>query len=572
MGTLSDQIRDVTSTLINLVVVAFVTIALYRVVSKFASAIESEVSVAYGKSPATTSYMRLFEKAPYMFLAAKATAPATGAGEGKVEGAGAWETKIRLTPSEAKALILNVFSDWYSKFFDAARRLGFYDALRTVPPPPSILLVGPPGVGKSAIVREVAEELARMVVTGTRYSRPVETLPVRKFIEYSEDIGERIVAGEISPSEIFVYHDFRLTEVEPADLLGVPHFVEIGKYFRYEPPLWVRVMSIPEIAGMLFLDELTNVSRDDVMAVAYKLFLDRRAGEVDLNKLVFIVSAGNPEQWSSIARLLPAPLANRLLIIRVDVRPDKKFVDEWAKWMDSRYGAAGWSRIVYGFLRQHPGSMVPPPIAETLEGYPSPRSWSMLSVYGKTALDEYVEARKIAETLRREIDRLRKAGKEAEAKEKEKEYSEILDKISKLESKIRNLAIGYVGDTSGTMFIEWLRKKILPYRVIAENPEELDKLSEAEMYVTASILAFDIVSLKTTGRLEGELPYIVKALDEIGKRRREVLSMILSMLPDDIRKEIREAMEKYSEEAAKTAKKASVEKLRTIARYYGFKV
>ena len=68
------------------------------------------------------------------------------------------------------------------------------------------------------------------------------------------------------------------------------------------------------------------------------------------------------------------------------------------------------------------------------------------------------------------------------------------------------------------------------------------------------------------------MPYVVKALKEIGKRKSEILAMILAMLPDELRKEIREGMKKYEKEAEKIAKKASVEKLRTIARYYGFKV
>jgi len=97
-----------------------------------------------------------------------------------------------------------------------------------------ILLLGSSGIGKSETVRTCAEELAQEFN--------------KKFVDYSDDIAQEILE---EPNKYFLFVDFRLTEVEPSDLIGIPRVD--GNYVRYYPMLWARCLQAA--SGILFLDE-----------------------------------------------------------------------------------------------------------------------------------------------------------------------------------------------------------------------------------------------------------------------------------------------------------------------------
>lgn len=212
----------------------------------------------------------------------------------------------------------------------------------------SLLLLGPPGVGKSETVRRVAERLAE-----------------RKGLRFVEVASNCEVDGDV-----FLFYDLRLTEVEPSDFIGVP-VVENGcTVFR--PLKWAVLFS--KHPGVIFLDELTNVNREDVVSAAYKLILEKRVGEVKLHPGVWVIAAGNTPEHSSVARTLPAPLVNRMLVIKFPVPSIKS----WAKYMDEKYGE--WDRRVLAYLRMFPGDFLRVPGPEALENFPTPRSWSEVAL------------------------------------------------------------------------------------------------------------------------------------------------------------------------------------------------
>ena len=110
-------------------------------------------------------------------------------------------------------------------------------------PQTAVLLLGAPGIGKSETVREVAQEIARR--------------EGKEFIEYSDDVANEILRN---PEKYFLLVDFRLSEVEPADLIGIPRVQEIDNkpYVQYVPLLWARCLQAS--SGILFLDERGAVS------------------------------------------------------------------------------------------------------------------------------------------------------------------------------------------------------------------------------------------------------------------------------------------------------------------------
>jgi len=220
-------------------------------------------------------------------------------------------------------------------------------------PLPSIILLGAPGIGKSETIRQVAEEIAQQLG--------------KKFVDYDDFIADEILRD---PQKYFVFVDFRLTECEPSDLLGIPSSMD--SYVTFKPLKWAIVLS--KTAGILFLDELTNIQRDDLKAVAYKLLLDRKVGFVKLHKDVMIIGAGNLPEHSSIANLLPAPLINRTIVLEVE----PPTVEEWIEYASSTIRNP-CTRIFAYLMTNKEDFIKLPEQPETLENYPTPRTWYKLT-------------------------------------------------------------------------------------------------------------------------------------------------------------------------------------------------
>jgi hypothetical protein len=143
---------------------------------------------------------------------------------------------------------------------------------------------------------------------------------------------------------------------------------------EYVPMKWALTFNRPGVAGLIFIDELTNIVKPELQSLAYKLVLDRKIGGVEVSSQVRIVGAGNTPDYSSIAMLLPAPLASRFAIYYV--RPPE--LDQWFKFIRERRGRL--HPAIAGFLAKEADDfMKAPEEAETLHNFPNPRSWDMLN-------------------------------------------------------------------------------------------------------------------------------------------------------------------------------------------------
>lgn len=249
---------------------------------------------------------------------------------------------------------------------------------------PSVIFIGPPGVGKSTIVRETAGELAGE--TGRILVNLSDEAELYRMYSEIEGCGNDQDCLSNLEQRYFAFLDLRLTEIEPQDLLGIPRMD--GGVMRYAPPLWAVVLR--HIPGILFLDELSNVDRPDVLAASYKILLDRSAGFVKFHPKVMVVAAGNLQSHApGLARPLPMPLINRSSVFYVDA-PD---VDSWYEWtyrkltdMLSNHDASILNdhlktlSIVKAYLSTKPSSMIRVGAearnVELNENTPTPRAWS----------------------------------------------------------------------------------------------------------------------------------------------------------------------------------------------------
>lgn len=187
-----------------------------------------------------------------------------------------------------------------------------------------VMLWGPPGVGKSQLVQQVA----------ARHGVPVI--------------------------------DIRLSQLEPSDLRGIPFRIEN----RVE---WAIPSMLPDAdrhwpAGILFLDEITSAP-PAVSAAAYQLILDRRLGDYRVPPRWAIFAAGNRQGDRGVTYAMPAPLANRFSHFTLEAH-----LDDWCAWA---YGQGIDPRLI-GFLRFKPELLFAFDPARHAGGemaFPSPRSW-----------------------------------------------------------------------------------------------------------------------------------------------------------------------------------------------------
>ena len=194
---------------------------------------------------------------------------------------------------------------------------------------PPIMLWGPPGIGKSTVIRELTEEIA---------------------------IG---------------FIDVRLAQREPVDIRGLPvprddrsgvDWMVSSEWPREGDP------GTPE-RGVILFDELTAADAS-LQVAAYEFILDRRLGSLyEVPDGWYIVAAGNRTKDSAVARTMSSALANRFCHLEVEAN-DKA----WVNWAISR----GIEPSVIAFIRYRPELLLNMG-GNRERGWPSPRSWERVS-------------------------------------------------------------------------------------------------------------------------------------------------------------------------------------------------
>ena len=198
---------------------------------------------------------------------------------------------------------------------------------------PSVMLWGPPGVGKSQGVRQIASEI-------------------------SERTGKRV---EVT--------DVRLLLFNPVDLRGIPMANEEKTLAVWLKPKIFQMDDSNDVINFLFLDEI-SAAPQSVQAAAYQITLDRTVGEHRLPENCIVIAAGNRVTDRSVAYTMPKALANRLC--HIEIESDSKSWHEWAV-------AAGVNHTVLGFLDYNPRMLMGFDTVTDGMAFPTPRSWEMVS-------------------------------------------------------------------------------------------------------------------------------------------------------------------------------------------------
>ncbi|WP_373000013.1 AAA family ATPase [Sulfurimonas sp.] len=145
---------------------------------------------------------------------------------------------------------------------------------------------------------------------------------VPAFLWGAPGIGKSSIVKQIAQSNEIDFIDLRLALMDPTDLKGIPFYDKESHTALWAPPAFLPKSG----EGILFLDEL-NTAAPSVQASAYQLILDRRVGEYELPDGWAIVAAGNRESDRGVTYRMPSPLANRFVHFEMEVN-----VDDWKFW------------------------------------------------------------------------------------------------------------------------------------------------------------------------------------------------------------------------------------------------
>lgn len=185
----------------------------------------------------------------------------------------------------------------------------------------SAFITGAPGIGKSDLIRAVADDLDLEVI------------------------------------------DIRASLLDPVDLRGLPS-VGDGVTQWNMPDFFPK-----EGRGIIFLDEI-NVAAKLVQGALYQLVLDRKLGDYEVPEGWTVIAAGNRKEDRAIVQDAGTALATRF--VHLDLVPD---LDDWTEW--AVQDDSGIATEVLAFIRFRPELLHK--FSADEKTHPTPRTWSFVS-------------------------------------------------------------------------------------------------------------------------------------------------------------------------------------------------
>ena len=330
-----------------------------------------------------------------------------------------------------------------------------------------IFMWGPPGIGKSDIVKQIGSDQDREVI------------------------------------------DVRLSLWEPTDIKGIPYYNSQANTMTWAPP--AELPTDPESTAILFLDEL-NSAAPATQAAAYQLILNRRVGTYVLPKGVSIVAAGNREADKGVTYRMPAPLANRFIHLELEVS-----FEDWLQW--ATLNKVHEQVVGYiGFAKQDLYDFDPKSASRS---FATPRSWSFVSdlledddisestltdlvsgAVGEGLAVKFMAHRKVAKQMPKPEDILAGKVKEFSVKEISAMYSLTISMCYELQEADKKQAKNW--DSMADNFFGFMMDNF---------PTELVVMG-AKVALTNYALPFDASKLKNFDRFHDKYgKYIIQAME-----------------------------------------------------------
>ncbi len=182
-------------------------------------------------------------------------------------------------------------------------------------------------------------------------------------------IGKSSVVSQVATAQGISLIDLRLSQLAPTDLRGLP--IPVDGVTRWAPPEFLP----REGRGILFLDEI-NLAPPALQGVAQQLVLDRRVGSYTVPDGWFVWAAGNRKEDHASVFDMPRPLSNRFLHLEVGVDLEAFRAHAVSRGVHER---------IVAFLSYRPSLLHR--IDPQRPAWPSPRSWEMADALLRAELD-----------------------------------------------------------------------------------------------------------------------------------------------------------------------------------------
>lgn len=189
-------------------------------------------------------------------------------------------------------------------------------------------------------------------------------------------IGKSSIVNQIAQDNDLNFIDLRLSQLAPTDLRGLPVAIPDETEKNQGISTWYPPEFLPRSGkGILFLDEL-NMAPPAMQGVAQQLILDRKVGVYQVPKDWFIWAAGNRREDRASVFEMPAPLANRFL--HLEVTPDLDSFKAYAISQDIHEQIIAFLSYRTELLHK---------LDPQRNTFPSPRTWEMASKLHKCKID-----------------------------------------------------------------------------------------------------------------------------------------------------------------------------------------
>lgn len=235
------------------------------------------------------------------------------------------------------------------------------------------MIWGPPGVGKSDTVKQVAEKLG-MEMRDVRLSlldpTDLKGFPMLQDTTLPTFEPEAVPAKPATKNktEVAAYQEL-VTQITERNTAAKAAHDEYCARMPKKEMNWAIPSFLPTHGeGILFLDELPSAPQS-VQAAAYQLVLDRAIGDYKMPDGWALLAAGNRQGDRGVSHAMPSPLANRL--VHLDYEID---AEDWQAWAITH----GISDITRGFIRFRPNLLHAHDTKSNDKAFPTPRSWKFV--------------------------------------------------------------------------------------------------------------------------------------------------------------------------------------------------
>ncbi len=193
------------------------------------------------------------------------------------------------------------------------------------------------------------------------------------FVQSSPGMGKSTIVKSIAEEQRLKLIDHRLSTSAPEDLSGLPRFTPEGKAtFAPFDMFPLDTMEIP--AGhngwILFLDEFNSAAKS-VQAAAYKLILDKMVGQQNLHPNVAIAAAGNLSTDRAIVNALSTAMQSRVIHIEMEINH--------REWLEDVAYIEKYDERVIAFLNWKEGYLMDFRPDHNEKTFCCPRTWEFVN-------------------------------------------------------------------------------------------------------------------------------------------------------------------------------------------------